>query len=177
MASNAGTNLTRAELTIMEPPATVGAKPGGQLARVKFQFNPNKLELCKSTEWRRNPSRMAGQSSLPEFVGSGPRSLSVEVFLDATDKHDNSVEERVEQLMLACVPTKSSLASKKPASPWVRFEWGTGQDDVVRRRAVESLGQLLAVRRRRQAPARYLLAGDRGGQRRRAGAEPDLWVA
>jgi hypothetical protein len=124
VATKAGTNLARAELKIMEPPARVGAKPGGQLARVKFQFNPNQLELNKTVEWRREPSRMANQSALPEFVGSGPRELSVEVFLDDTEKHDNSVEERVEQLMVACVPTKRSLASKKPASPWVRFEWG-----------------------------------------------------
>ncbi|WP_202919100.1 CIS tube protein [Saccharothrix deserti] len=127
MAGKAGASLTRAQLVIMEPPAKVGAKPGGRLASVKFQFNPNSLSLTKNTEWRRKPSRMAGQTAVPEFVGSGPRTLSVEVFLDATATHDNSVENRVEQLLLACVPTKKSLAKKKPASPWVRFEWGTAK--------------------------------------------------
>lgn len=117
----------RAQLTIMEPPSTVGAKPGGKLAQLTLQFNPNKLSLSKSTEWRRTPSRMAGQSALPEFVGSGPRSLSLEVFLDATATHDNSVEKAVEQLMIACVPTPTSLARKTPASPWVRFDWGTSR--------------------------------------------------
>ncbi|OKI16152.1 peptidase M23 [Saccharothrix sp. CB00851] len=111
----------------MEPPAQAGAKPGAKLATVKFQFNPNTVALTKSTEWRRNPSRMADETSTPEFVGSGPRTLSVDVFLDATATHDNSVETRVEQLLLACVPTKKSLAAKKPASPWVRFEWGTSK--------------------------------------------------
>lgn len=106
---------------------TVGAKPGGNLARLTLQFNPAKLSLSKSTEWRRTPSRMAGQSALPEFVGSGPRALSLEVFLDSTATHDNSVEKAVEQLMLACVPTPSSLARKTPASPWVRFDWGTSK--------------------------------------------------
>ncbi|HEX6342300.1 LysM peptidoglycan-binding domain-containing protein [Umezawaea sp.] len=120
-----GSGLVKAQLVIMEPPARSGAKPGARLATVKFQFNPNKLALSKSVEWRRKPARMAGQASLPEFVGSGPRSLSVDVFLDATAEHDNSVEERVEKLMIACVPTKASLRKKKPASPWVRFEWGT----------------------------------------------------
>lgn len=117
----------RAQLTIMEPPAAVGARPGGTLARLTLQFNPATLSLSKSTEWRRTPSRTAGQSALPEFVGSGPRSLSLDVFLDATATHDNSVEQAVEQLMLACVPTPSSLASKTPASPWVRFDWGTSK--------------------------------------------------
>ncbi|HWO64726.1 MAG TPA: LysM peptidoglycan-binding domain-containing protein [Umezawaea sp.] len=122
-----GSGLVKARLVIMEPPARSGAKPGARLATVKFQFNPNRLALSKSVEWRRKPARMAGQASLPEFVGSGPRSLSVDVFLDATAEHDNSVEERVEKLMIACVPTKASLRKKKPASPWVRFEWGTAK--------------------------------------------------
>lgn len=122
-----GTSLARARLVIREPPAKVGAKPGATIANVKFQFNPNKLGLTKSTEWRRKPARMAKESSMPEFVGSGPRSLSLEVFLDATEKHDDSVEKKVEALMKACVPTPRSLARKKPASPWVRFEWGTAR--------------------------------------------------
>lgn len=51
----------------------------------------------------------------------------MEVFLDATATHDNSVEQAVETLMKACVPTPVSLGRKKPASPWVRFEWGTAR--------------------------------------------------
>ncbi|WP_407696579.1 CIS tube protein [Streptantibioticus cattleyicolor] len=111
----------------MEPPSMVGAPPGGTITRLPLQFNPATLSLSKTTEWRRTPSRMAGQSALPEFVGSGPRSLSLDVFLDATARHDNSVERAVEQLMTACVPTPASLARKAPASPWVRFDWGTAK--------------------------------------------------
>ncbi|WP_026425715.1 LysM peptidoglycan-binding domain-containing protein [Actinokineospora inagensis] len=118
-------SLARARLVVLEPPARVGAAPGGRIDSVRFQFNPNTLSLAKSIEWRRKPSRMARSTSLPEFVGSGPRTLSVEIFLDATATHDDSVEERVETLLRACVPTKQSLNRKKPASPWVRFEWGT----------------------------------------------------
>jgi hypothetical protein len=127
VASLPNIGLARAQLRIMEPPATVGAGPGGVIATVTFQFNPNRLSVSKSVEWRRQPSRMASRSALPEFVGSGPRSLTVEVFLDATARHDNSVEQRVQQLMSACVPTPRSLAAKKPASPWVRFEWGSAR--------------------------------------------------
>jgi nucleoid-associated protein YgaU len=119
------TSRARALLTIMEPPAAVGARPGGALARVQLQFNPEKLSMSKSVSWRRQPARMASSVSLPEFVGSGPRSLSLEVFLDATATHDKSVEKAVEQLMVACVPTSKSIAARKPASPWVRFDWGT----------------------------------------------------
>ncbi|KOV65532.1 LysM peptidoglycan-binding domain-containing protein [Streptomyces sp. MMG1121] len=118
------TSVARAQLTLKEPPTAVGAKPGGTIAQLNLQFNPNSLQLRKTTEWRRTPSRMAGESALPEFVGSGPRELSLEVFLDSTSTHDNSVEQAVEKLMKGCVPTPASLARKKPASPWVRFEWG-----------------------------------------------------
>ncbi|MFD9261423.1 peptidase M23 [Streptomyces sp. NPDC059538] len=127
MASSARASRARAQLTLKEPPASVGAKPGGVLAKLDLQFNPSTLQLGKTTEWRRSPSRMAGQSALPEFVGSGPRTLSLEVFLDATATHDNSVEQAVEKLMKACVPTPASLGRKKPASPWVRFEWGSAR--------------------------------------------------
>ncbi|MGW7191562.1 CIS tube protein [Streptomyces sp. NPDC054838] len=127
MASSARASRARAQLTLKEPPASVGAKPGGTIAKLDLQFNPSTLQLGKTTEWRRTPSRMAGQSALPEFVGSGPRTLSLEVFLDATAKHDNSVEQAVEKLMKACVPTPASLGRKKPASPWVRFEWGSAR--------------------------------------------------
>ncbi|GAB3467757.1 CIS tube protein [Actinophytocola sediminis] len=127
MARKSGKSLVKARLVIMEPPASVGAKPGAKLATVQFQFNPSTLSLSKNTEWRRSPARMASEASLPEFVGSGPRELSVDVFLDATATHDNSVEQRVESLLTACVPTKKSIGRKKPASPWVRFEWGTAR--------------------------------------------------
>ncbi|MFJ9615568.1 CIS tube protein [Streptomyces noursei] len=127
MAAAARTSRARAQLTLKEPPTAVGAKPGGTIARLNLQFNPTTLQLRKTTEWRRSPSRMAGESALPEFVGSGPRELSLEVFLDATSAHDNSVELAVEKLMKGCVPTPASLARKKPASPWVRFEWGAAR--------------------------------------------------
>jgi nucleoid-associated protein YgaU len=49
------------------------------------------------------------------------------VFLDATATHDDSVEQAVEDLMKACVPTPSSLARKTPASPWIRLDWGSSR--------------------------------------------------
>jgi len=122
-----GTSLARAQLLIREPPPTVGAQPGATIGRIKFQFNPNRLSLNKTTEWRRKPARMAKSAAMPEFVGSGPRTLTLEMFLDATAEHDDSVERQVERLMDACVPTPKSLSAKKPASPWVRFDWGTAR--------------------------------------------------
>lgn len=119
-----GDKFEHAKLMIREPPASEGALPGGIVAEIPLKFNPNQLSLTKRTEWRRSPSRTADSTATPEFVGSAPMSLSVEIFLDATDRHDDSVEQYVEKLLLACVPTDNSLTADRPASPWVRFEWG-----------------------------------------------------
>ncbi|QWF77829.1 CIS tube protein [Amycolatopsis sp. CA-230715] len=120
----AGASLVHARLLIMDPPARVGGGAGKTFLRVPFQFNPNQLTLTKRTEWRRNPARMAEETSVPEFVGSAPRTLSVEIFLDGTDKHDDSVEQNVSKLLRACVPTPESRRKKRPASPWVKLVWG-----------------------------------------------------
>lgn len=127
MSQPTPTGLARARLLIKEPPAQVGAAPGGTIAEVRFQFNPTELRLAKRASWNRTPAREAQQSALPEFVGSEPRQLSLEMFLDATERHDGSVERAVQNLLLACVPTSHSRSDNKPAGPWVRFEWGTAR--------------------------------------------------
>lgn len=55
MASSARASRARAQLTLKEPPASVGAKPGGVIAKLDLQFNPSTLQLGKTTEWRRSP--------------------------------------------------------------------------------------------------------------------------
>ena len=92
MSPASRSSRARAQLTLKEPPASVGAKPGGTIARLNLQFNPSTLQLNKTTEWRRFSFRMAGESALPEFVGSGVReggileqvvhSIEIEVPLD-----------------------------------------------------------------------------------------------
>src|SRR2546423_13600202 len=94
------TGLAGGQLRIREPPATVGAGPGAVLAQISLQFNPNKLALTKSTEWRRKPSRMASPSATPEFVGSGPRSMSVEGVLGAPAQPHNTGEQKGGQPIL-----------------------------------------------------------------------------
>jgi hypothetical protein len=127
MSQPGRTGLARARLLIKEPPAKVGAAPGGTIAEVRFQFNPNELRLAKRASWNRTPVRDAKEAALPEFVGSEPGQLSLELFLDATERHDGSVERAVQSLLRACVPTPQSRSSNKPAGPWVRFEWGTAR--------------------------------------------------
>lgn len=117
--------LTHAYLQLHEPPKDGGtANPGPQLQRIEFQFNPKELSLTKTAKWKRDAQRNAKKSGVPEFTGSDPAKLTLEMFFDATDKMDTSVVKRVEQLFSCCVPTDASREQKKGSPPWVVFHWG-----------------------------------------------------
>ena len=116
----------RARLTAYEPPKKPGSPPGGMLgAPVSFQFNPDTLTLSKGAQWIRHRARSARQVGVPEFTGSLPRQLTVELFLDATATHDTSVQKGVETLLGWCVPTARSIAAKAASAPRVKFSWGS----------------------------------------------------
>ena len=124
----ARTGKVAAGLQLYQPPPAGGSQPGGPLgAPVAFMFNPNELSLRKSASWIPHVVRSAEDVGVAEFGGSGPRELTLTVFLDATDTHDKSVQQRVDKLLTCCVPTKASIAAKAPSPPWVKFMWGQFQ--------------------------------------------------
>ncbi|MER7167918.1 peptidase M23 [Micromonospora sp. NPDC000207] len=111
-----------------QPPTSGGSQPGGALGGpITFMFNPQQLALTKSANWIPHVVRGAENVGVAEFTGSGPRTLSLDVFLDTTENHSRSVQERVEALLTCCVPTKASIAAKAPSPPWVKFAWGQFQ--------------------------------------------------
>ncbi|HWS34200.1 MAG TPA: LysM peptidoglycan-binding domain-containing protein [Actinoplanes sp.] len=124
----ARTGKVPAGLQLFQPPPAGGSQPGGPLGSpVSFMFNPNELSLRKSANWIPHVVRSAEDVGVAEFSGSGPRELSLTVFVDATGTHDRSVQERVDTLLTCCVPTKASIAAKAPSPPWVKFMWGQFQ--------------------------------------------------
>jgi hypothetical protein len=117
--------LEHAYLEIRDPGSGGStASPGPVRGRVDFQFNPKELSLSKSAKWRRDAQRGAKKSGVPEFTGSEPAKLTLEMFFDATDKMNDAVVKAVEKLFECCVPTPESLAKKKGSPPWVIFRWG-----------------------------------------------------
>jgi LysM repeat protein len=110
----------------LRDPGTSGttATPGPARGRIDFQFNPKELSLSKSAKWKRDAQRDAKKSGVPEFTGSDPCKLTVEMFFDATDKMNDAVVKTVEKLFSCCVPTAESLQQKKGSPPWVIFRWG-----------------------------------------------------
>ena len=120
-------SLAKAYLSVHEPmPGSgAGATAGAESGQIAFQFNPNELTISKSTKWQAQNARGAKRAGPPEFQGSDPSQLSVEMFFDATDTMDDSVVRAVEQLFACCVPTDQSMGNKKPVPPLVVFHWGS----------------------------------------------------
>jgi nucleoid-associated protein YgaU len=118
-------SLVHAKLELREPPTGGStANPSSTvLGVIDFQFNPKELSLSKSAKWQRTAQRNASKSGPPEFKGADPAKLSVEMFLDATDKMDDSVVKTVEKLFSCCVPV-SKTTGAKGSPPWVIFSWG-----------------------------------------------------
>ena len=105
-------------------PAPGGAKPGGDIGSIEFQFNPKELTIAKTAKWERKAAKGSKKAGPPEYQGPQPCKLSLEMFLDCTGKQDASVVKAVEQLFSCCVPTDASLDKKKPQPPLVTFTWG-----------------------------------------------------
>ncbi|GIG59136.1 peptidase M23 [Longispora fulva] len=114
-------SLQRAFLERREPPPGGGtAAPSSTVIdTIDFQFNPKELNLTKAAKWGRNPQAKAKKAGPPEFLGSEPAKLSLELFFDATEKMDDAVVNAVEKLFSCTVPYK-----KFPTPPWVIFHWG-----------------------------------------------------
>jgi nucleoid-associated protein YgaU len=101
-----------------------GAKPGSRRGTVPFQFNPKEVTIAKTAKWERQTAKGAKTAGPPEFSGSEPCKLNVEMFFDATSSQDGSVVAAVEKLMSCMVPTELSAGQKKPTPPLVVLHWG-----------------------------------------------------
>lgn len=125
-SKGAGKSLVRASLAIHEPPVGGSTTPGGLIKTFAFDFNPAQLSLTRRAQWKTTPAQIERDGSLPEFMGSEPREMSVEIFLDSSDEPtSNSVLKKVESLLACCDVTTKSIAAKQPSPPWVVFQWGS----------------------------------------------------
>lgn len=112
--------FTRAYLELFERSAGQTAGPGQQ---VFFQFNPKEFQVSKKGSWKSSPTRGNRTAPPPEYTGPEPGSMTLEMFLDASDKADGDVSSDVQKLFEACSPTESSSSKDKPLPPGVKFGW------------------------------------------------------
>ncbi|MGP8297332.1 CIS tube protein [Streptomyces inhibens] len=116
----------RAVLVIYDPPAGNGNTPGPERGRVKLHFNPERIAVTKAASWKRGRAPSNGSAARAQFVSAQPRTMTLDVFLDAPGSK-GGVQEQVERLLSCCVPTSQSVAAKPASAPWVRLEWGRAQ--------------------------------------------------
>ncbi len=123
--TSSGSKLEHAFLLLHEPSKDGSlSQPGAQIGRIDFQFNPKELTLAKSASWGREPAKGSKKSGPPQYKGSQPAKLSLEMFFDASEKQDTAVVQSVEKLFACCVPTTLSHDQNKGSPPWVLFRWG-----------------------------------------------------
>jgi nucleoid-associated protein YgaU len=120
-----GQQIAKAQLFLYQAkPNSGGATTGEQRGVITFQFNPKEVTIAKSAKWGRESKRDAKKAGAVEFNGSDPCKLTMEMFVDATAKHDSSVVSTVETLFSCLVPTEVSLGKKKAMPPLVVLQWG-----------------------------------------------------
>jgi nucleoid-associated protein YgaU len=113
----------KACIELMHPPGKNGGG-GGSLGRLTFQFNPKEYTVSKSASWKKEPAKGAKKTSMPEFQGAEPRSLSVEFFLDKASSPSHDLKKDIEQLFKCCTPLDDTVQKNEPSPPFVIFSWG-----------------------------------------------------
>jgi nucleoid-associated protein YgaU len=123
------TRFERAKLDLREPVAKDKQfVPGSSIKVLDFDFNPKDYSMSLQAGWNFKPQKKSLER--PEFTGTQPRSLEVEMFLDATDEDDGDVSASVDALLMAVRPTDKSKNSKTPFPPIVVFSWGAAKPFV-----------------------------------------------
>jgi nucleoid-associated protein YgaU len=88
-------------------------------------FNPKEYTIKKSSQWKATPSKKAKTAPKTEFVGTNPRTLDMELFLEAWESASGDIATDVERLFTWANPTEDSLRKNKPQPPIVVFRWGS----------------------------------------------------
>jgi nucleoid-associated protein YgaU len=112
--------LEKAYIQLMKPSASGAA---GKISEVKFQFNPKEFTVKKSASWESKPAKGAKSTSMPEFKGAEPRSMSIEAFLDGTESATDITKD-IEVFFQCCTPLGETVGKNKPSPPFVIFGWG-----------------------------------------------------
>jgi nucleoid-associated protein YgaU len=124
-SAQTGTNLTKAVLSIHEPPVAFALVVGDKMQDVEFQFNPDQVVITGSADWAAPGASKFSFARLPQFQGAQPMSMSLTAFLDSTTvPTDTTVMDQVHWLLKCCEVTMLSMLSLRPSTPWVFFQWG-----------------------------------------------------
>ena len=104
--------------------ATDNGLPVGMLP---FMYNPTQVQTSKTATWRRPTTRGAQSATTPEFTGSDPQSVQMELFFDAWNDPAGDVSHLVNMLLDWTRPTTMSRARQRPSPPVLMFQWGASR--------------------------------------------------
>lgn len=94
------------------------------------QFNPSTLQISKTATWHAPPTRGSARTPNPQFIGTGPETLTAKLLFDGFDTlggQSKGVLRSVSQLLdWCCVPAATSGSTTTPQPPVLTFSWGTG---------------------------------------------------
>lgn len=93
------------------------------------EFNPSSVKVSKSATWSTPPARNAKDHPRPQFVGTGPQTMTINLLFNAYDRDGSSatvpVARAVQQLLDWTQPTQRSQDAHNPAPPTIEFVWGS----------------------------------------------------
>jgi hypothetical protein len=100
-----------------------------QPGEIACEFNPSTVKVTKSATWHTHPSRHSKAHPRPQFVGTGPQSLTANLLFNAFDRNGRPaatpVPVAVQQLLDWTKPTQISQEAGNSTPPKVMFSWGS----------------------------------------------------
>jgi contractile injection system tube protein len=96
--------------------------------KLEFHFNPTEYSVRKSGSWNTAGRSMGTKGGAkPNYLGSNPQSMSLQIFFDDWESGKGDVVKGVEQLLDWCTPSKDSLSKEHPQPPVLKLVWGSNQ--------------------------------------------------
>lgn len=93
---------------------------------LEFKFNPSEYAVTKGARWKAPERNMKDkEGGKPEFLGSDPQSISMQIFFDDWEASVGDVTKQVDQLFDWCSPSKSSVSAEKHQPSELLFFWGS----------------------------------------------------
>ena len=107
---------------------------------LEFMFNPTEYTVKKSSNWKGQARSMSSDAGgTPDFAGSEPQTLSMQIFFDDWESPVGDVTKQCELLFYWCAPSKLSLFSDKPQPPELHFIWGSNLQLALKKWIMESV--------------------------------------
>jgi nucleoid-associated protein YgaU len=118
-----GFTMAYLELADIKSSASGDVSAGSTTGTITFQFNPKEFSVEKSAHWQTSNTAGSPNAGPAQYLGPNPSSMTLEMFLDASEQSGGDVSKDVDKLLEACTPTDASQGKNRPVPPAVRFGW------------------------------------------------------